>query len=339
MAWSPNIYVFSVIHFLTGFSGIAYFSIAVISVLELVGPTKRTMAGLVIEMVWSVGMMILCTVAYFIRNWRHLQIAVSAPSFVLLFYWMFIPESPRWLLAKGRKNDALQILKKMALVNKTELPDKLGDIECETRLGFKEVVFALLRLVTAMAYFGLTYNVGRIAGDLYANFLLTTVVEFMGYMLCLILSSKCGRKPVMVGSLVLAGLAVIVSVVYISASQWATVALSMIGKCGVSASFGNVFVYTPELFPTNVRSFVTGSCNTGARIGTLISPYIVNIADFVPGHFGTSIAYIIFGGCTVSIGLTCMILPETLNSYLPETLEEAVNLQRRFPITVSLDFI
>lgn len=70
-----------------------------------------------------------------------------------------------------------------------------------------------------------------------------------------------------------------VILVYISASQWATVALSMIGKCGVSATFGIVFIYTPELFPTNVRSFITGCCNTGARIGTLISPYIVNIVS------------------------------------------------------------
>lgn len=317
-------------------------------VLELVGPTKRTLAGLLIEMVWSLGMMVLCTVAYFIRNWRYLQIAVSAPSFVLLFYWLLIPESPRWLLARGRKDDAIKILKSVAVVNKKVLPDKIQDIECETKYSLKEVVLPLLQskslflrwtiltlawLVTAMAYFGLSYNVGRIAGDLYVNFLLAAVVEFIGYVLCLILSAKYGRKPVTVGSLVLAGLGIIGCIFTTlhsnETSQWGTVALSLVGKCGVSIAFANIFVYTPELFPTNVRSFVTGCCNTGARIGTLISPYIANIADFVPGNFGTSISYIIFGGFTILIGLTCMILPETLNTHLPETIEEAVNLRRK----------
>ncbi|KAJ8315124.1 hypothetical protein KUTeg_007274, partial [Tegillarca granosa] len=250
-------------------------------VLELVGPTKRTLAGLLIEMVWSLGMMVLCTVAYFIRNWRYLQIAVSAPSFVLLL----IPESPRWLLARGRKDDAIKILKSVAVVNKKVLPDKIQDIECETKYSLKEVVLPLLQskslLVTAMAYFGLSYNVGRIAGDLYVNFLLAAIVEFIGYVLCLILSAKCGRKPVTVGSLVLAGLGIIGCIFTTlhsnETSQWGTVALSLVGKCGVSIAFANIFVYTPELFPTNVRSFVTGCCNTGARIGTLISPYIANI--------------------------------------------------------------
>lgn len=51
----------------------------------------------------------------------------------------------------------------------------------------------------------------------------------------------------------------------------------MIGKMCVSATFGNVFLYTTELFPTGVRSCVLGTTNIGARIGGMISPYIVDI--------------------------------------------------------------
>jgi hypothetical protein len=36
-----------------------------------------------------------------------------------------MPESPRWLLAKHRKADAVKILRKMARVNKKKLPDNL----------------------------------------------------------------------------------------------------------------------------------------------------------------------------------------------------------------------
>ena len=45
-----------------------------------------------------------CPVAYFIRDWQPLQLAISIPSLLLLSYYWFIPESPRWLLSVNRYN-------------------------------------------------------------------------------------------------------------------------------------------------------------------------------------------------------------------------------------------
>ena len=55
--------------------------------MEVVGPSKRSWAGLVIEFLWCAGEFLLVLIAYFIRNWRYLEIAVSIPSVGLLFYW------------------------------------------------------------------------------------------------------------------------------------------------------------------------------------------------------------------------------------------------------------
>jgi Sugar (and other) transporter len=41
-------------------------------------------------------------VAYFVRDWENLQLTISIPSLLLISYYWFIPESPRWLISVNR---------------------------------------------------------------------------------------------------------------------------------------------------------------------------------------------------------------------------------------------
>ena len=52
-------------------------------------------------MAFAIGELILTLQAYFIRDWFTLQIVAHAPMFVLLGLYFVVPESTRWLLAKG----------------------------------------------------------------------------------------------------------------------------------------------------------------------------------------------------------------------------------------------
>lgn len=55
--------------------------------MELVGPSKRMFVGIVVEIFWAAGVMILGGIAYFIRDWNYLQMAVSFPTLLLFSYW------------------------------------------------------------------------------------------------------------------------------------------------------------------------------------------------------------------------------------------------------------
>ena len=55
--------------------------------MELVGPKKRMFVGIVVEMFWSVGVMILGGMAYFVRDWDKLQMIMSFPILLLFSYW------------------------------------------------------------------------------------------------------------------------------------------------------------------------------------------------------------------------------------------------------------
>lgn len=55
-------------------------------------------------------------------SWRWLLALSSVPSFGQLFFYVLVPESPRYLCSRGSYNEAQQILEKMALHNQTETP-------------------------------------------------------------------------------------------------------------------------------------------------------------------------------------------------------------------------
>ena len=65
-----------------------------------------------------------------------------------------------------------------------------------------------------------------------------------------------------------------------SDKEWILISLSMVGKLGVSAAFANIFLYTAELYPTTVRSFMLAFSNLGARFGSVLSPYVGSIVSF-----------------------------------------------------------
>lgn len=51
--------------------------------------------------------------------------------------------------------------------------------------------------------------------------------------------------------------------------------LEMLGKLGVTAAFCVVYAVTSELFPTVVRNMAMGTCSMTARIGSIVSPFII----------------------------------------------------------------
>ena len=60
--------------------------------------------------------------AYLIRDWVTLQLVAYTPLLIFCLLWFLVPESPRWLLAKGRNEEAEKIIRKGAKINGKEFP-------------------------------------------------------------------------------------------------------------------------------------------------------------------------------------------------------------------------
>jgi hypothetical protein len=69
----------------------SYISWHVHLVIEVLGPDWRGLAGNLFCLPFAFGYMFLPGVAYYIREWRYLQLVLCAPSFILLGTWFFLP--------------------------------------------------------------------------------------------------------------------------------------------------------------------------------------------------------------------------------------------------------
>lgn len=132
-----------------------------------------------------------------------------------------------------------------------------------------------------MEFSGLSLNVSNLGGDVYLNFFLTSLAEIVGFLLCIPLLNRVGRKPVYVVSLLSGGIALVLTIFPIlygsSDLGWVTVLLSLVGKVGSSAAFATIFLYSAEFFPTVIRNSALGVANFCARTGGMIAPYVVDL--------------------------------------------------------------
>merc|ERR1711890_207626 len=83
-----------------------------------------------------------------------------------------------------------------------------------------------------------------------------------------------------------------------------------------------VFVYTSELFPTEIRSTAVGASSTFSRVGGMVAPLIAFLSSV-----WKPFPLLVMGGSSLLGGiLVFLVMPETLGEALPVTMEEALLL-------------
>ncbi|KAK3098129.1 hypothetical protein FSP39_016424 [Pinctada imbricata] len=291
----------------------------------MVGPSKRVWAGVVIHAFFAIGLVYLSAVGYFLRDWQHIDIAIAVPCVFYLLYWWCVPESPRWLISRGRLQEAEDIIAKAAKTNKAIIPSKLltkdmaedeeqdpgriWQLFTSRVMLIRTSILFFNWMVVSMMYYGVTMHAGGMGGDFFLNFFLMAIVEFPAYSLAIILLDRMGRKK-------------------LHSLQPLTLTLAIIGKIGSAGAFAVVYVFSAELFPTVVRNAGMGASSCIARIGGMVAPYVASSGDLVGGKFGQALPLVIFGAASVAAGLLCLFLPETLNKKLPETIEDGIKFGR-----------
>ncbi|KAL3042544.1 hypothetical protein OYC64_020472 [Pagothenia borchgrevinki] len=65
-----------------------------------------------------------------------------------------------------------------------------------------------------------------------------------------------------------------------------------------------------------------GMCSSAARIGSITAPYVIYL-----GSYNKALPYILMGSLTIASSVVNLVLPETLNRDLPETVEQMQECQ------------
>ncbi|XP_071114900.1 organic cation transporter protein-like [Haliotis cracherodii] len=344
LALITNYYlIITVILVIAATNNVQYLSCFVFS-MECVGPSKRMLVGVAMNLFWSVGNIIVALMVYLMRDWKTRQLVISIPG-VLFAYLYFLPDSPRWQYRRGKTAEANTTVMKLAKGNNVSLTqDMLDDVTCtlDTRqeqfwellkspVMLKRTLIVLYTwLAIGMGFFGLSMNVTNLSGNVYLNFLLFALVEACAYVICLLLMDRIGRKKMLCTAMLMAGLACSLSFVPFFVTEkpnkWVINILACLGNTCVSAGFASVYVFTAELLPTTSRNFGMGLCSVFCRVGSISSPYINDLTMHITGRYSQILPMLVFGGVAFLAGLLVLLLPETLNKKLPETIKDAEKL-------------
>lgn len=334
-AIAPELWSFTFARLMVGACTSGVFLVAYVIGLEMVGPSKRFIAGTVCQLFFSLGYMLVAVFAIYIHNWRWLQFALTIPGVVFLFYWWLIPESARWLLTKDRNAEAKKLIQTAAKYNKVMISDETLDellVSAKPKDSTTTSIFHVFKypnmrkktliiffdwFVNNLTYYGLSWNSNNLGGDPYLNFVILGAVEIPGYSILLLFLNRWGRTKLMCCCMMIAGIALLLTIAVPANKQWLTITLAMIGKLSITASYGAVYILSTEQFPTVVRNAGLGAGSTMARFGSILAPYINALS-----HVWVPLPLLVFGSASLVGGLMSLVLPETLNKKLPETMEE-----------------
>ncbi|XP_077402319.1 solute carrier family 22 member 6 [Vanacampus margaritifer] len=304
-------------------------------------PTKtRTLVGTLTSFYFTFGQIILAGLAYWLRDWRKLQLVVCAPHIISFANCWWLLESPRWLILKGRSQDALKILHRVARINgKPKMVDKLtlevlhSHMSKEMESGRKTpTAYDLLKtpamrrisiglifvwFSTSFAYYGLAMDLQKFGVSIYVMQLIFGAVDFPAKFVALGMLNFLGRRKTQALCLFLSAFFIFANIFVPKDLQAIRTTLACLGKAFTSASFTTVYLYTSELYPTIIRQTGMGLVSTMARVGSMAAPAVLILDEVFP-----ALPSVVYGGAAVvASGFAC-ILPETLNVPLPDTIQD-----------------
>ncbi|XP_016066751.1 PREDICTED: solute carrier family 22 member 2 [Miniopterus natalensis] len=341
MAVSPTYTWMLIFRLIQGLVSKASWLIGYILITEFVGLSYRRTVGIVYQMAFTVGLLVLAGVAYALPHWRWLQFTVTLPNFCFLLYYWCIPESPRWLISQNKNADAMRVLKHISRKNGKPMPPALQSLRPDDEAGGKlspsfldlvrtpqirkhTLILMYNWFMSSVLYQGLIMHMGLAGSDLYLDFFYSALMEFPAALAILLTIDRIGRRYPWAGSNMVAGAACLASAFIPDDLQWLRVTASCLGRMGITMAFEIVCLVNAELYPTFIRNLGVLVCSSLCDIGGIITPFLIyRLADI--WH---ELPLVIFAVLGLIAGGLVLLLPETKGKTLPETIDEVEKMQR-----------
>ncbi|XP_052869351.1 organic cation transporter protein isoform X1 [Anopheles cruzii] len=346
-----SFWVFVVLRFLTAVATGGTMVTSFVLVMEIIGPKWRELFSVLYQIPFNLGHLTLAGFAYYLREWRELQFALSIFSVLMVSYYWLVPESPRYLFTSGNVDGAVTVLESAAKRNnlptdtiRTSLEQYAKEKSCSgSTSDSKGNVLDLFRtpnmrsktlymcfnwFVCGLAFFGVAQYIGHAGGDIYTNVAISAALELPGTLICIYMMKAYGRKKTLIFSNTLTGISMLAIAFVPPSASTLNVGLASIGLVGMSISFPTVYLYAGELFPTVVRNVGIGTASMIARFGSMIAPFVAGM-----GGIAYWLPPCIFGLTPLVGAFFVFFLPETQGHPLPETLEDGENFGKRQRVT------
>jgi sugar porter (SP) family MFS transporter len=338
---SPNVATLIIARALLGIA-IGFTSVtAPVYVSELAPPQSRGMLIGLYQFALTVGIALADLTGYWLAGqhaWRLMFGIGAIPAIVFLFMVLTVPESPRWLFAQNRSEDAEAVLK--TYTDEAGARLLLEDIRTSLQTKMERrwsalwtpavrgslyiaVGFTVLQQVTGIntiIYYGpQIFALAGISSDKNAIFatLLVAIVNVLATVIALALVDKVGRKPLLyagVGGMTISLFVLAYSfhnqaVLGSSLGIVATACLMVYITCFAFSMGPIAWILVSEVFPLRIR----GRGVAAATLGSGISNFIVSLTFLsLIKAAGNTLTFAIYGlFCILTLFFVRFVVPET----------------------------
>lgn len=335
-AFSPNVWIYSGLRFICGIGRANIPSSALVLATEVVEKRWRDWVGIIAYLCFSLGFMSLPAMAYISRGspWRNLYLWTSVLflCYTISVYFL-VRESPRWLLVRGRRDEAIEAIKRITNSNGHAIDcsfhrleivhEKLDDdvfsalkILWRKKWAFKRLSAVMVAVFgSGMGYYGMPLNLGNLGSNLYLSVAFNALAEVPSALLTLFLIKKMDRRCSVLVFTTATGVTSILCV-FVSAPGW-KLATEVVTVFGAVTALDVLLIYTIELFPTCVRNSAMSMVRQAMMLGVMVAPLVA-----AEGREKSSLSFWVFGLVIGGCGLFVACLPETRGRRMSDTIEE-----------------
>lgn len=255
-------------------------------------------------------------------GWRYMLASCAIPAGLFVLLLLFVPETPRGLMLKGKPDKANEVLKKLA--NEAEAKIVLAEIDASLKetagnlfsygglvivVGILLSVFQQLVGINAVLYYGtqMFTNMGFVGNAAFAQTVIIGIVLVVFTLVATVTVDRWGRKPLLIlGSIIMAvsmtALGFLFKIYGTSVGTPAVVVVC-IYIAGFSLSWGPVvWVMLAEIFPNSIRNQAMAIAVAAQWFMNWVVTVTFNIMDgnsALNAAFNHGFAYWLYGGFSV----------------------------------------
>lgn len=335
-----NYHVFATMRFLNGVGTVGMLTIAMVYISEMMPSESRGKYQALTIACGTVGIPVCAILAKVIiplspNAWRYIFLLGGLGIVLAYFCVVWIKESPRWLVSKGRLDEAQKMLDE--IVPGAKLPENATELAQNKDCGYIEAFRVLFKRDYLRRTFTLFFAVfGVTLGGFYLTSFYMTVHTQMGFSQAIMLnlavfqyflvpfgdylvsfiSDRGGRKvPLVIWLLVLG---ILFTIQGMCKDVLPITILLLVKGLFMSGCMTLTWTYLAESYPTHVRSGASGILFGSGRLLSAFAVFTVPMVYQAYGYFGINLVngllYFIPGVIVALIGgKTATISLETLN--------------------------
>jgi len=308
---------------------------------ELAKTKSRGRFFLLYEQAYSAGRLVAALLGVWLVThvgWRYLFLMGGLPAILVFFLRRWLPESPRWLVSRGRVEEAQEVLSgiespAVARPREARAPEPAGPRQKADRPDWRELFRADYRTrtwttwVIWFAAFLLLNGFANWVPTLYVTIyhldlgtalrygLISSVGGFAGCIAVALLIEWVGRRLWFVLAFALAGLACVSLSSLVAPSAHQVLVLATITAFFVNSIAMVVFLHTPEIYPTRMRALATSVASAWLRVASIVAPLFIG---FTLGHASLPVVFLAFGLTAWLAALVATLTVETRGRALEE---------------------